>query len=173
VLRQGVPLRQPDQGIVRACFRERAPYLDGVVGPGTQGVALLTGSGRCSCSASLSPRSAFATVFRGHCRAQARDSPDSLARRASALAAAYQQLGFQTLANQMRSTDGNRWMFRTGHRLRWSWLEREKRGTRSTVSRGPPAAPLLQQGWATCSRSRITGWQPWKRNRSRCIPPGS
>ncbi len=38
---------------------------------------------------------------------------------ASALAAAYRELGFQTLANQVRhsvrSTRGNQWMFRTGH----------------------------------------------------------
>jgi hypothetical protein len=38
---------------------------------------------------------------------------------ASALAAAYHQLGFQTLADQVRrsvrSVRGNRWMFRTGH----------------------------------------------------------
>ena len=38
---------------------------------------------------------------------------------ASALAAAYQALGFQTLANQVRrsvrSVRGNQWMFRTGH----------------------------------------------------------
>src|SRR5204863_6785358 len=37
----------------------------------------------------------------------------------SALAAAYHELGFQTLANQVRrsvrSVRGNQWMFRTGH----------------------------------------------------------
>ncbi len=49
--------------------------------------------------------------------AQRRDGPSDTI--ASALAAAYRELGFQTLANQVRhsvrSTRGNQWMFRTGH----------------------------------------------------------
>ena len=56
----------------------------------------------------------------------------------SALAAAYHQLGFQTLANQVRrsvrSVRGNQWMFRMGHpgdhplRLRRSLVERNADG---------------------------------------------
>ncbi|NQU22895.1 MAG: UTP--glucose-1-phosphate uridylyltransferase [Candidatus Nealsonbacteria bacterium] len=48
---------------------------------------------------------------------QQREGPNDTI--ASALAVAYHELGFQTLANQVRqsvrSTVGNRWMFRTGH----------------------------------------------------------
>src|SRR5262249_22879875 len=47
---------------------------------------------------------------------QARDPSDTLS---SALAAAYRQLAFQTLADQVRgcvrAVRGNRWMFRVGH----------------------------------------------------------
>lgn len=48
---------------------------------------------------------------------QAADGPNDAI--SSALAAAYRELGFQTLANQVRrsvrSVRGNQWMFRTGH----------------------------------------------------------
>ena len=76
----------------------------------------------------------------------------------SALAAAYQRLGFQTLADQVRrsvrSVRGNQWMFRTGHpadyplRIRPELMER------------PPDAPFPILHEATPVRMDLThsGW---------------
>jgi len=89
-------------------------------------------------------------------RAQAADGPsDTLS---SALAAAYHQLAFQTLADQVRatvrSTTGNTWMFRMGHpadhplRIRREMLERE--------SGGP--FPILRERTAVRMDLSHSGW---------------
>jgi hypothetical protein len=59
----------------------------------------------------------FEEAIQGFLAAQSQDGPhDGIS---SALAAAYRSLGFQTLANQVRSSvrsvRGNQWMFRAGH----------------------------------------------------------
>lgn len=59
----------------------------------------------------------FEEAIQGFLATQAAQGPS--ASLSSALAAAYRELGFQTLANQVRrsvrSVRGNQWMFRTGH----------------------------------------------------------
>ena len=79
---------------------------------------------------------------------------------ASALAAAYHQLGFQTLANQVRrsvrSVDGNRWMFRVGHpadhplRIRPELLERRQSSGLYPIlrERTPVRMDLSHSGWS-------------------------
>ncbi|MBM3880731.1 MAG: UTP--glucose-1-phosphate uridylyltransferase [Verrucomicrobia bacterium] len=77
----------------------------------------------------------------------------------SALAAAYQRLGFQTLADQVRrsvrSVRGNQWMFRTGHpadhplRLRPELLDRAEDGTYPILrERTPVRMDLSHSGWS-------------------------
>ena len=78
---------------------------------------------------------------------------------ASALAVAYHGLGFQMLALQVqrsvRSTRGNRWMFRTGHaldfplRLRPELLKRDSGGQFPLlVERTPVRLDLTHSGWS-------------------------
>jgi galactokinase/mevalonate kinase-like predicted kinase len=78
---------------------------------------------------------------------------------ASALATAYQGLGFQILATQVqrsvRALRGNRWMFRTGHaldhplRIRRELLEKEPGGLpRLLVERTPVRMDLSHSGWS-------------------------
>ena len=78
---------------------------------------------------------------------------------ASALAAAYQRLGFQTLADQVRrsvrSVKGNQWMFRMGHpadhplRLRPELLAKAKDGTYPILrERTPVRMDLSHSGWS-------------------------
>ena len=93
-------------------------------------------------------------VFR---RAQEQQGPnDTLS---SALAAAYHQLAFQTLADQVRSTvrstTGNTWMFRMGHpadhplRVRRELLEREPGGPfRILRERTAVRMDLSHSGWS-------------------------
>ncbi len=89
-------------------------------------------------------------------RAQQADGPsDTLS---SALAAAYHQLAFQTLADQVRSTvrstTGNTWMFRMGHpadhplRVRRELLEREAGGP----------FPILRERTAVRMDLSHSGW---------------
>ncbi|MBN2505546.1 MAG: UTP--glucose-1-phosphate uridylyltransferase [Verrucomicrobia bacterium] len=77
----------------------------------------------------------------------------------SALAAAYQRLGFQTLADQVRrsvrSVAGNQWMFRMGHpadqplRLRPELLEPDADGTYPILrERTPVRMDLTHCGWS-------------------------
>jgi REP element-mobilizing transposase RayT len=77
----------------------------------------------------------------------------------SALAAAYQRLGFQTLADQVRrsvrSVRGNQWMFRMGHpadhplRLRPELLARAPDGTYPILhERTPVRMDLSHSGWS-------------------------
>jgi hypothetical protein len=77
----------------------------------------------------------------------------------SALAAAYQRLGFQTLADQVRrsvrSVRGNQWMFRMGHpadhplRLRPELLRRAADGTYPMLrERTPVRMDLSHSGWS-------------------------
>ncbi len=79
---------------------------------------------------------------------------------ASALATAYHELGFQTLANQVRksvrSIRGNQWMFRVGHpmdnplRVRKELLRRDERdGAYPILSeRTPVRMDLSHSGWS-------------------------
>lgn len=78
---------------------------------------------------------------------------------ASALAAAYHQLGFQTLANQVRrsvrSVRGNQWMFRMGHpvdhplRVRPELLARSPDGLFPALwERTPVRMDLSHGGWS-------------------------
>jgi hypothetical protein len=78
----------------------------------------------------------------------------------SALAAAYQRLGFQTLADQVRrsvrSVRGNQWMFRMGHpadqplRLRPELLQRDPAGGAYPILREttPVRMDLTHCGWS-------------------------
>ena len=77
----------------------------------------------------------------------------------SALAAVYQRLGFQTLADQVRrsvrSVRGNQWMFRMGHpadhplRLRPELLRRSEDGTYPVLrERTPVRMDLSHSGWS-------------------------
>ncbi len=77
----------------------------------------------------------------------------------SALAASYQRLAFQTLANQVRrsvrSVRGNQWMFRMGHpadhplRLRRELLEKHADGTYPLLrERTPVRMDLTHCGWS-------------------------
>jgi REP element-mobilizing transposase RayT len=77
----------------------------------------------------------------------------------SALAAAYQRLGFQTLADQVRrsvrSVRGNQWMFRMGHptdhplRLRPELLNKAADGTYPILrERTPVRMDLSHSGWS-------------------------
>jgi hypothetical protein len=77
----------------------------------------------------------------------------------SALAAAYQRLGFQTLADQVRrsvrSVRGNQWMFRMGHpadhplRLRPELLRRSDDGAYPVLrERTPVRMDLSHSGWS-------------------------
>jgi hypothetical protein len=77
----------------------------------------------------------------------------------SALAAAYQRLGFQTLADQVRrsvrSVRGNQWMFRMGHpadhplRLRPELLQRSADGTYPVLREITPVRmDLSHSGWS-------------------------
>ncbi len=77
----------------------------------------------------------------------------------SALAAAYHQLAFQTLANQVRhsvrSVKGNQWMFRMGHhanhplRVRSELTARNDDGTRPILcERTPVRMDLSHCGWS-------------------------
>lgn len=77
----------------------------------------------------------------------------------SALAAAYQRLGFQTLADQVRrsvrSVKGNQWMFRVGHpadhplRVRPELLRRAGDGTFPILcERTPVRMDLSHSGWS-------------------------
>lgn len=77
----------------------------------------------------------------------------------SALAAAYQRLGFQTLADQVRrsvrTVRGNQWMFRTGHpadhplRIRPELLQRGPDGTYPILrERTPVRMDLSHSGWS-------------------------
>jgi hypothetical protein len=89
--------------------------------------------------------------------AQARHGPnDSIS---SALAAAYKDLAFQTLANQVRrsvkSVRGNQWMFRIGHpadaplRLRPELLQQSADGTFPILSeRTPVRMDLSHSAWS-------------------------
>jgi hypothetical protein len=78
---------------------------------------------------------------------------------ASALAAAYHSLGFQTLANQVRrsvrSVRGNQWMFRIGHPADHPLRVRPELYTRGE---GEPLFPILRE--ATPVRADLThsGW---------------
>jgi len=79
---------------------------------------------------------------------------------ASALASAYHQLGFQTLADQVRhsvrSVRGNQWMFRTGHpsdhplRIRRALLKRSGPGAPFPIlcERTPVRMDLSHSGWS-------------------------
>ncbi len=79
---------------------------------------------------------------------------------ASALAAAYRELGFQTLANQVRqsvrSARGNQWMFRTGHpsdhplRIRAELLHRDspRDPFPILVERTPVRMDLSHSAWS-------------------------
>ena len=78
---------------------------------------------------------------------------------ASALAAAYHDLGFQTLANQVRrsvrSVRGNQWMFRTGHpsdhplRIRPELLRHSATGTFPVLRETTPVRmDLSHSGWS-------------------------
>jgi hypothetical protein len=77
----------------------------------------------------------------------------------SALAAVYQRIGFQTLADQVRrsvrSVRGNQWMFRMGHpadhplRLRSELLQRGADGTYPVLrERTPVRMDLSHSGWS-------------------------
>lgn len=77
----------------------------------------------------------------------------------SALAAAYHDLGFQTLANQVRRSvrgvRGNQWMFRIGHpadqplRIRNELLERSSDGSFPILAeRTPVRMDLTHSGWS-------------------------
>jgi hypothetical protein len=77
----------------------------------------------------------------------------------SALAAAYQRIGFQTLADQVRrsvrSVSGNQWMFRMGHpmdhplRVRPELLQRGADGTYPVLrERTPVRMDLNHSGWS-------------------------
>ncbi|MDW7980720.1 MAG: UTP--glucose-1-phosphate uridylyltransferase [Verrucomicrobiales bacterium] len=77
----------------------------------------------------------------------------------SALAAAYQRLGFQTLADQVRrcvrSVRGNQWMFRMGHpadhplRVRPELLQKAPDGTYPILrERTPVRMDLSHSGWS-------------------------
>ena len=77
----------------------------------------------------------------------------------SALAAAYQSLAFQTLADQVRASVrsewGNRWMFRTGHpadqplRIRPELLERDDAGLFPILREATPVRmDLTHSGWS-------------------------
>ena len=77
----------------------------------------------------------------------------------SALAAAYQRLGFQTLADQVRrsvrSVRGNQWMFRMGHpadhplRIRRELLQKAADGTYLVLrERTPVRMDLSHSGWS-------------------------
>ncbi len=77
----------------------------------------------------------------------------------SALAAAYQRLAFQTLADQVRrsvrSVRGNQWMFRVGHpadhplRVRRELLEKQADGTYPVLrERTPVRMDLTHCGWS-------------------------
>ncbi|HVO17906.1 MAG TPA: UTP--glucose-1-phosphate uridylyltransferase [Anaeromyxobacter sp.] len=77
----------------------------------------------------------------------------------SALAAAYQRLAFQTLADQVRrsvrSVRGNQWMFRVGHpadhplRLRTELLRKDADGTYPVLrERTPVRMDLTHCGWS-------------------------
>ncbi|MGA3282856.1 MAG: UTP--glucose-1-phosphate uridylyltransferase [Verrucomicrobiota bacterium] len=77
----------------------------------------------------------------------------------SALAAAYQRLAFQTLADQVRrsvrSVRGNQWMFRMGHpidhplRLRPELLQRDAHGGHPILrERTPVRMDLSHSGWS-------------------------
>ena len=77
----------------------------------------------------------------------------------SALAAAYQRLGFQTLADQVRrsvrTVRGNQWMFRTGHpadhplRIRPELLQKGPDGTYPILrERTPVRMDLSHSGWS-------------------------
>jgi len=77
----------------------------------------------------------------------------------SALAAAYQRLAFQTLADQVRrsvrSVRGNQWMFRMGHpadhplRLRPELLQRDAEGGHPILrERTPVRMDLSHSGWS-------------------------
>ncbi len=78
----------------------------------------------------------------------------------SALAASYRSMGFQTLADQVRSSvrsvRGNQWMFRTGHpadhplRIRPELLEREDQNALFPVLREatPVRMDLTHSGWS-------------------------
>jgi hypothetical protein len=78
---------------------------------------------------------------------------------ASALAAAYKDLAFQTLANQVRrsvkSVKGNQWMFRTGHpadhplRLRPELLQRSPEGLHPILAEETPVRmDLSHSAWS-------------------------
>jgi len=77
----------------------------------------------------------------------------------SALAAVYQRIGFQTLADQVRrsvrSVRGNQWMFRMGHpadhplRIRPELLKRHEDGTYPILrERTPVRMDLSHSGWS-------------------------
>jgi hypothetical protein len=77
----------------------------------------------------------------------------------SALAAAYRDLGLQTLANQVRrsvrSLRGNQWMFRVGHpadhalRIRRELLDRDERGMFPVLRESTPVRmDLSHSGWS-------------------------
>jgi hypothetical protein len=77
----------------------------------------------------------------------------------SALAAVYQRIGFQTLADQVRrsvrSVRGNQWMFRMGHpadhplRLRSELLQRGEDGTYPVLRESTPVRmDLSHSGWS-------------------------
>ena len=77
----------------------------------------------------------------------------------SALAAAYQRLAFQTLADQVRrsvrSVRGNQWMFRMGHpadhplRIRPELLQRDPDGSHPILrERTPVRMDLSHGGWS-------------------------
>ncbi|NQU09857.1 UTP--glucose-1-phosphate uridylyltransferase, partial [bacterium] len=88
---------------------------------------------------------------------QARHGPsDGIA---SALAAAYHDRGFETLANQVRrsvrSVRGNQWMFRVGHpadqplRIRSELLQRDADGTFPLLREATPVRmDLSHSGWS-------------------------
>ncbi|MBI5397490.1 MAG: UTP--glucose-1-phosphate uridylyltransferase [Verrucomicrobia bacterium] len=94
------------------------------------------------------------TVFLG---CQQADGPSATI--SSALAAAYQRLAFQTLADQVRrsvrTVAGNRWMFRMGHpadhplRLRPELLRRAPDGTFPILrERTPVRMDMSHSGWS-------------------------
>ncbi|MEQ8764335.1 MAG: UTP--glucose-1-phosphate uridylyltransferase [Planctomycetota bacterium] len=85
------------------------------------------------------------------------DGPNETA--SSALASAYHQLAFQTLANQVRrsvrSVSGNRWMFRLGHPADQPLRVPERLKTKSSnglypllVERTPVRMDLSHSGWS-------------------------
>ncbi len=93
-------------------------------------------------------------IFRGH--QQAEGATDSIS---SALAAAYQRLAFQTLADQVRrsvrSVRGNQWMFRMGHpedhplRIRPELLQRGVDGTFPILREQTPVRmDLTHSAWS-------------------------